>query len=329
MSAVSTQTVEIVAGDAGHPDHIEQMTDLWNAAAQEDLAISSRFVAYNLRSPAGGTVQSWLAIADERPVGFVIASHLQDRPTVVLPTQGWIGAIAVQPEAQLRGVGAQLLHTAEAWLQQRGVTQIMLGGDLRPFMPGVPVGLHSTAFFTRMGYGPSVNGDRDGVVWDVACDLSTYTPPESVVEVAGVVRPAQPGDEQRLLGFLQREFPGRWHYEAQEFLREGGRLSDWMLLWTENGVEGFCVLTFEDSRRPIERYYPYTLPRPWGQLGPIGISSSLRGQGFGAAVLDAGLRRLHNNGIKGCIIDWTTLVDFYAKFGFEPYHAFQQMGRAI
>ncbi|MEZ4581603.1 MAG: hypothetical protein R3A10_08190 [Caldilineaceae bacterium] len=63
-------------------------------------------------------------------------------------------------------------------------------------------------------------------------------------------------------------FPGRWRYEFEEFLRTNGRISDFMVLWTADGVDGFCRLTFEDSSRPLDRFFPYTLPRPWGQLVP-------------------------------------------------------------
>lgn len=303
--------------------------ELWNATSGEELAISARFLSYNLRPPAGGAVASWLASIDQQPIGFVVTSHLADRPSVMLPNTGWISAIAVVPAWQRRGVGAALIAQAETWLRARGVNQVMLGGDIRPFMPGAPVGLASTGFFLHEGYGASINGEDRGITWDVAMDLADYLPPSSVVEVAGSVRPAQPGEERYLLDFMAREFPGRWHYEAQEFMREQGRIADWMLLWTETGVQGFCLLTFEDSVRPIERYYPYRLPRPWGQLGPIGVSADLRGMGFGAALLDAALRRLHNTGIRGCVIDWTRLVDFYAKFGFEKYHAYQQMSKRL
>ena len=110
--------------------------------------------------------------------------------------------------------------------------------------------------------------------------------------------PAQPGQEEQLLAFLATEFAGRWHWMAERFLAEGGRISDYMLLWTEEGVQGACRLTFEDSRWPIDRFYPFGLPRPWGQLGSIGVSAHLRGQGLGLKLLDAGLRRLHNSGIK-------------------------------
>jgi predicted N-acetyltransferase YhbS len=102
-----------------------------------------------------------------------------------------------------------------------------------------------------------------------------------------------------------------------------------MLLWSERGVDGCCLLTFPDSVRPLERFYPYQLPKPWGQLGSIGISADRRGVGFGAALLDAGLRRLHNNGVNGCVIDWTTLTDFYGKFGFAPYRSYVMLGRSL
>ncbi|MEZ4581604.1 MAG: hypothetical protein R3A10_08195 [Caldilineaceae bacterium] len=59
------------------------------------------------------------------------------------------------------------------------------------------------------------------------------------------------------------------------------------------------------------------------------MTASKRGQGLETAVLDAGLRRLHNNGVNGCVIDWTDLVDFYGKFGFAPYRAYQQLVKAL
>ena len=61
----------------------------------------------------------------------------------------------------------------------------------------------------------------------------------------------------------------------------------------------------------------------------IGVSADRRGHGYGAALLDAGLRRLHDNGINGCVIDWTGLVDFYARFGFERYRSYTMLARSL
>ena len=218
---------------------------------------------------------------------------------------------------QRRGIGGELLAWAEEWLREHGCTRARLGGSLRPFAPGLPTELRTDAFFRARGYAPRPNGAR---VWDVARDLRDYatTRPHN----PATIRSAQAGDANALLVFFQREFPNRWQYEYEEFLRAGGRISDWMILTTRRGVAGFAKLCLEDSITPINRVYPWKLPRPWGQIGPIGVSQDTRGKGFGGALLDAALCHLRERGVRGCVIDWTGLVDFYGKFGFQPYREY-------
>lgn len=307
------------ATDAAHADLV---TDLWLRACGEQLAISPRFVSYSLQPSPGGRLAAVIAREGETPVGFVSASLLVDDAAASPPDLGYLDAIAVVPEAQRQGVGSALLAWAEGWLVGQGCRRVTVGTGLRPFVSGVPVELGTSDFFAAHGYVP-----REQTVWDVAADLSDYTPPPTVKEIDGQVRPAQPRDYDALLTFLRREFGGRWRYEFETYVSGGGRIADYMVLWTERGVDGCCILTFEDSLRPIERFFPYRLPRAWGQLGSIGVSADRRGRGYGAALMDAGLRRLHNTGVNGCVIDWTTIVDFYAKFGFTPYREYVQMGK--
>lgn len=305
------------------PLHTDAIAGLWTAACGGNLAASRRLAAWNVSPVAGGIQAGQFAWQDDEPVGVVLCSGLPNRPGVAPVDAGWIDAIAVLPEVQQRGIGSALLQWAEAWLAEQGFESVRLGGNLYPFVPGLPEELETAPFFAQRGYTPS------GTVWDVAADLSGYTPPADLRNVEAAARPVQPGEETALLEFLQREFPGRWHFECEQFLQKGGRISDYMLLWTERGVDGFCQVTFVDSLRPIERFYPYQLLRPWGQLGPIGISASARGSGLGSALLDAGLRRLHNNGVNGCVIDWTTHLDFYGRFGFKPYREYLQLQKAL
>jgi len=309
-------------------DGRDGLAALWNAACGEDLAISARFVTYNLHAGAGVCQAAMLGLLDAEPAGFVVASVLLDDPVVMPPDHGWIDALAVTPEHRSQAVGSRLLTWAEGWLLGQGCRTIHLGGGLRPFVPGVPVELHTDGFFTQYGYGGD-GSQQPPTVCDLGADLALYTPPPALREIAGQVRPAAPGDRDALLAFLRREFPGRWRYEFEQFLAEGGRLSDYMALWTDRGIDGCCILTFADSARPLERFYPYRLPRPWGQLGSIGVSADCRGRGYGSALLDAGLRRLHNTGVNGCIIDWTDLPDFYGKFGFTPYRRYLQLTKRL
>lgn len=303
---------------------VTAITTIWNAACTSEFSISEKLVRYNTTPSSGVSQVGRLAYLNGEPVGFVLASVLRGEPEVMPASTGWIDAIAVVPDARHQQIGHTLLAWAEAWLIEQGCQRAVVGSSIRPFAPGVPVALESLPFFHLHGY------TNDTVVWDMAANLSEYTPPTKLREVAGAVRPARNEDADALLAFLQREFPGRWRYECSEFLRQPpARISDYMLLWTERGVDGFCQLHFEDSHQPIERFYPYSLPRPWGQLGSVGVSADQRGQGFGAALVDAGLRRLHNNGVNGCVIDWLVLVDFYAQFGFTQLREYQQISKAL
>jgi GNAT superfamily N-acetyltransferase len=298
--------------------HFDTLVDIWNATCGPELSVSRRFVEFNTRGSEGAAEAGCLALSDDRPVGFVLASA-----AARFGNAGWVDAIAVMPSAQRRGAGTALLGWAESWLAEQDCRRVRLGGSLRPFTPGLTAELGSRSFFERRGY------QGAGDVWDVAHDLRGYNTPASTDRVAADVRSLEPGQEDALREFLGRAFPGRWAYECDEFFREGGRASDYLTLWRDGRVEGFCQLTFVDSLRPLDRFYMQRLPQPWGQLGPIGVGEVCRGQGYGGAVLDAGLRHLRDHGIAGCVIDWTNLVDFYGKFGFTLYRQYTTMAKDL
>ncbi len=314
--------------DFASAEHIATATTLWNAACGPDLSIAGATMHYNTRPNTGGVQAGWFASVAGRTAGFVLASALPGEPSVMAPDAGWIDALAVTPELQRTFVGCGLLRRAEAWLRDQGCRYAIPGGSIRTFVAGVPVELGSEPFFARCGYVPRPRGGRS---WDMAADVSRY-----VSRYAGRVlpgepwaAPARPGDEDALLTYLRREFPGRWRYEAEEFLRNGGAITDFVLLWTPGGVEGSCQLTFEDSIRPMDRFFPVRLPRPWGQLGSIGISEQHRGKGWGGLLLDTGLCYLRDCGVAGCVIDWTGLLDFYGKFGFRPYREYAMLVKTL
>jgi GNAT superfamily N-acetyltransferase len=315
--------IQLHSFDLTDATHIQAVVRCWDAACGPELPISERFVRFNVPPWQGERCAGRLAMINDQPAGVVLVSALPDALLVNPTGEGWIDAIAVLPGAQHQGIGSALLAWATGWLREQGCASARLGGGLRPFVVGLPTALDSAGFFARRGFVTFAEP------CDMAANLATYTPPHEVREVDAAVRPAQCGQEQALLDFLRREFPGRWRFEAEEHLRLGGRIADYMLLWTARGVDGCCVLTFSDSWRPLERYYPYALPKPWGQLGSVGVSADCRGQGFGAALLDGGLRRLHNNGVNGCVIDWVRRADFYEKFGFSVHRRYLALKREL
>jgi predicted N-acetyltransferase YhbS len=64
-------------------------------------------------------------------------------------------------------------------------------------------------------------------------------------------------------------------------------------------------------------------------LGPIGVAADARGGGLGLALLVAGLRQLRDRGAGPAVIDWTDLLDFYARAGFAPWLRYVQARRSL
>ncbi len=300
--------------------------ELWTRACGATFALSQKTLAYNTR-PCSGAVQAGrFAVVNGQRVGFVLASVLQNDPRAVSPQDGWIDAIAVAPEFQKRGIGRALLKWAEQWLRAQGCTSARLGGSLRPFAPGVPSELGSADFFRAHEYAAR---DASAETWDLGLDLREYISPAFVRAENVTLQSADENDADALHAFLEREFPGRWRYELEQHLADGARISDYWILESERGIDACCIMTLEDSQRPIERFYPSPLPRPWGQTGSIGVSADRRGAGYGSALLDAALRNLRKHGVRGCIIDWTDLPAYYERFGFKRQRSYQMLRKSL
>ncbi|HEX9118817.1 MAG TPA: GNAT family N-acetyltransferase [Anaerolineae bacterium] len=297
--------------------HIASVVEIWNTSCPAELAITPKAVGFNTAAVTGSVQAGRLAVVDGRPAGFALVRAMPGAPEAQRPDLGNIELIAVKPEHRRRGIGHALLAWAESWLAVQGCRRFRLGAGLRPFAPGLPGRLASEGFFRAAAF------DNSGKLeWDMAHDLADYRSPEMRMAPVCEVRPARPGEEDALLAFFRREYPGRWQFEYEEALRNGSRISDYTVLVTAGGIDGFAHMTLEDSYWPLDRVFPWRLPRPWAQLGPLGVSAGLRGQGYGGSLVDGALRNLAGLGIRGCVIDWTDLVDFYRKFGFEPYNKY-------
>lgn len=305
------------------PAHLDDAVRIWNAASHVDYRINERFLCYNMIPSTGEVIEGRVAVHHGEAVGFMLACAVMNAPSITL---GWVSAIAVQPSAQRQGIGSELLTWAESWLKEKGCRRVRIGGNLRPFLPGLPyVMRQNAAFFDKHRYEPPSGQPYE---YDIARSLKDYRPiyPKPVHTDLTAMRA---GEEHFLLDFLHREYPGRWEFEAREFVKNGERTSDFLLLRVHAEVQGFCRLTLSDSERPIERFYPQRLSQPWGQLGPLGLSKAARGQGLGGYLIDAAAVHMQSLGVDGCVIDWTSLVELYGKFGFKVYNQYISLFKMI
>lgn len=174
----------------------------------------------------------------------------------------------------------------------------------------------------------------EGLATDVERDLAGYEPPEGCLapleEHGYEVRPGTPDDLEEVDLFFQDAFPGRWRHDTLRKMRDDQEPHQVDLLMRGSKCFGFSLTQDETTRHPVGGgIWRLDLGEGWASLGPIGISSQVRGLGLGGALLGASLQRLAGAGRRRTIIDWTTLLDFYGMHGFLPARQYRSLRLAI
>ncbi len=301
---------------------------LWNRALGENFPMSLRLWRQNVeRCPGCRPDDSMVLTGGGEAIGCVITRRFrhQDALRERYATTGWIEALLVDPARQRQGLGSRLLAWARERLRADGAQEIVLGGGFCHFFPGVPLEPPGVSdFFVRRGF------QQTNIVHDLWGDLTGFAAPASaqaaVAAAAAVAEPCTPEHAPALLDFLRAEFPGRWRYDTERYLAAGNPPQEYIILRQGRRVIGFAKIHHRRSARlgpPL--YWRRLLGRNAGGLGPIGVAADMRGKGLGLALLQLGLEHLAHLGVRQAVIDWTDLVDFYARVGFVPWKSYVQM----
>lgn len=292
------------------------LTKLWNSVAPGSFRLTEdRLRTHLFGSPHLDWGLSAAEVEDHEVVSFV-AIKQSAAASYRGPDQdvAHIAAFACH-ECQ---VGVDLLARAKRTLIDRGFYRLVFGQDSLHLFPGMPDNwpkLHD--FLMVEGFVPGSE------VFDFVQDLAEFQP---VAEVATEVRPIDPDSVGALREFLEKEFPGRWTYDTMMKLEREGR-SDFVYgLFLDGRCEGFAVTQDASHRLPIGgAVFPTDLGESWCALGPIGVSRSIRGQGWGDRMLASSLQMLKESGRRMCRVDWTALTDWYAKHGFRVERTYRSM----
>jgi GNAT superfamily N-acetyltransferase len=119
-------------------------------------------------------------------------------------------------------------------------------------------------------------------------------------------------DIDSVLEFVRQEFPGRWVYDTNFVLQQAEHQH--LALEVDRRVMGFALIGLRSD--PVMLPSSLWLTEDCG-LGPMGVSSALRGQGLGFGLLVAAMHKLKARGGTRMGIDWTGVQGFYQKAGFE------------
>ncbi|MCC3356338.1 GNAT family N-acetyltransferase [Bacillus sp. REN16] len=296
-------------------DRLEELVGLWNREIGHDFPMGNDLFKQNSFVDCNVfTEGSLMAVnEDNQVVGFVVAKRWQDEINVGISKEtGWIQVLLVDRNYRNQGIGKKLLDHAERKLKESGVNHIWLGKDTWHYFPGIPSQFGEVAeWFEKHGY---IQGTKEH---DLDChfeDNEMVAPSLDGVE-HGLLKIEE---KDEFLSFMHRCFPGRWEYEAVQYFQKGGHGREFVVLKKDNRIIGFCRIN--DSKSPVIAQNVYWSPlyqQELGGIGPLGIDSNERNHGYGLFIVKAAVLYLHKRHIRSMLIDWTGLVKFYNKLGFE------------
>src|SRR5690625_4046900 len=300
---------------------LTELVRLWDQEIGADFPMRTELFKQNsLQDENVCHTSSGVAVTDDHQVvGFIVAKRWQENLDIDMGhTTGWIQVLIVAKNRQQQGIGADLLNHAERGLQAGGVQQILLGRDPYHYFPGIPSQYEQAAnWFEQQGY------VHQGVEHDL---IRTYEGKEnrSLPQIEGVEFSLLKREEKDdFIAFLHRCFPGRWEYEAMHYFNKGGKGREFVVLKKEEQIIGFCRIN--DANSPFIAQNVYWSPlfsEELGGAGPLGVDAKERGQGYGLAIVEAGIAYLRQRGVKRIVIDWTGLVDSYKKLGYDIWKSY-------
>jgi GNAT superfamily N-acetyltransferase len=202
---------------------------------------------------------------------------------VIRHSVGYLRLVVVAPDRQGAGLGRGLLQAAEAWLRERGVTQIQAGAEAPFYLwPGVPIeATEALALLESAGY------DDSGAAFDMVCSTDLRIDPPAGV----AVRPVDDPGPVRAL--VDREWPWWWDEVARS-------------------IElGTCIGAFSEDGTAVG-FGCHSVNRA-GWLGPIGTDPAAGRGGIGGAVMSGLCADMRERGHAETEICWIGPIGFYAK----------------
>jgi GNAT superfamily N-acetyltransferase len=292
----------------------EKVVDLWNRSFGNSFPLDLQLWNQNVdQCPKSFPDATVVAVSDGHIVGAIVGKN-----------PNHVSAIFVAPEFRRRGIATELLERAEVAFTGELETSLRVGQDDRHFFPGVPEDcLEARAFFEARGYKRS-----DGFACDLKRSLYNWKPMQvredvsaKMAELNITLQPCTADLVPSLLIHIEDNFSARWLRDTRHRLEiESDPHETIVAIENDSDVVGFCH-TYSVRSHYIgpSIYWRELLGEQFGGLGPIGVSKARRKIGLGLVLLSESISAVANTGATTMVIDWTNLIDFYARAGFSTW----------
>ena len=134
-------------------------------------------------------------------------------------------------------------------------------------------------------------------------------------------------DKENLISFMKKNWPGRWLKELLDYYENDGDGREYVIALDNDVICAFAKIGYPDTNISLCGYSMTWKNRfsTLGGIGPLGVDSSYRKRNLGYDIVAYANNILINNNVSDIIIDWTGLLDFYRRMGFEVFKSYYYM----
>ena len=258
---------------------------------------------------------------DERVIGFIFLKRFSDDRLVNYSNNLYISLFYVSKKYRKQGIGSSLFDFAE---EIRDGKELIIGKEINNFFPGVPTDFDNLTdvWLEKRGF----VGKR------YTHDLITKDPKIYEIRNKDVeYKYCDDSQKEELIQMMINNNWGRWALEAKEYFEKK----------TENDKNAYIVGMVDGkiiSFAKVNDYKMYlsSYNLMWkerfenlGGFGPLGVDRNYRKKGIGFDMISVSLNDLVKKGCKTIILDWTGLMELYAKFNFEVWKSYKYMSKSF
>lgn len=303
----------------------QEIIDLWNEEIGFIYPISSNMFNQNINNKYLFKKGSFVVYDNNKLVGFIL-TKIYDNNEIISKyiNTSWISLLYVVSDFRCQGIGNALLNKYEEEIKKTSVTKILVGSDIDCFFPGIPNDFDNLTdvFFSKRGYNVSY------YTHDLVNHIESYKPLNKHNDKY-TYRYANKNDKDIVLEFFKECFYGRWYYEALEYFDDDDIKEEYLIVIDDNKVIGFLR-----TNKNLISKISYNVM--WSQrfrklmgLGPLGVNPKYRKQGIASNLIKIALEEAKKENYSEALIDWTGLVAFYQKYGFETWKCYQYANKRI
>lgn len=217
----------------------------------------------------------------------------------------YLSYIHIIKSERFKGYGKILLEIGERLTQKYKCQKIILGSDPDCLFSGVFMEKNDEVhrFFSNQGF------TKDYLNYNL---IARNAPPLLVKPDEYTITRANESLSDELLEFIKKNFSKRWLMEIKN-----NQINQVYLLKHDNQIIGFINSAISTNKSLPNSLNLYPLFSNLAGIGPLGIAPDFQAKGLGKIFVNYVVRDLFKRGASEVMVDWTGLVDFYLKCGFE------------